>query len=104
MTNKYYAVDLENYEWEEFDSVFSALECAEYHIQYYRENCDPEWPMGVEGIVVLYGTRNEEIDDGYEGCKVLYRAAEVDRQELEPEEAEVCGCEYYCDYRMVGVE
>jgi hypothetical protein len=97
---KYYAVDMENWEWTECETEQEALEVAKETVDYCRECCDPEWPMGVEDIYVLYGIRDEEIDDGFEGCKVLYRSQEVDIVSLTPEEAEQNGCEYYCDYAM----
>jgi len=100
---KYYVVDLENWEWTECEDEADALHWAEETIQYYREECDPEWPMGVGDVLILYGERDPDIDDGYDGCKVIYKAEEVDKVEFSPEEAEENGYDYYCDYKMVKV-
>jgi hypothetical protein len=102
---KYYALDNENWEWTEYDTLDEALAEAQANIEYCREMCDPEWPLGVTEIYVLSGERDPEIDeDGFGGCKIIYRATEVDRQELDPEDAEACGYNYTCDYRMLPVQ
>jgi len=102
---KYYALDGANNEWEEYDTVDDALKVAKLMLEYYRDNCDPEWPMGVEDVYVLRGERDrEKDDDDFDGCELLYRAGEVNKQELEPEDAEACGYDYQCDYEMIAVK
>lgn len=98
---KYYALDGDNNEWEEYTTEGEALTAAAKMIDYYRDNCDPEWPTGVENIFVLRGERDREKDDhDFDGCEPLYRASEINKQELEPEDAETCGYDYSCDYAM----
>lgn len=97
---RYYAVDILNWEWTECETEQEAIEVAEMTIDYCRECCDPEWPMGVTDIYVVYGIRDEEVDDDFYGCKPLYRAQEVDRVDFTPEESEENGYDYYCDYKM----
>jgi hypothetical protein len=100
----YYVVDTENWEWIECEDEKDALAYAEEAIQYYRENCDPEWPMGTEGVVIVFGSRDKDSDEDYDGCKVVYRAVESDIQYLDDEDAEACGYDYTCDYKMEKVD
>lgn len=97
---KYYAFDGDNYEFAEAETVEEALSFADDMLQEYRDNCDPEWPTGVTTVYVLKGDRDPDSDAEFEGCTPVYRSAECNRVELDPEDAEACGCEYSCDYRM----
>jgi len=104
MTGKYYCVDGANGEWTECEDEADALKCAEAAIKEYRDDCDPEWPMGVEDIAIVYGIRSDAEEwEEWEGCKLLYRSTETDKVDLEPEDAEACGYDYQCDYKMVRV-
>lgn len=102
-TPSYYLCDAANDEVVSFDNLTDALAYGKTVIGEYRDNCDPEWPAGVDDIVVVFGTPDEKSDEPlWQQLDIVATSKEVNRVDFDtPEEAEAAGCEYMCDYAMV---
>lgn len=88
------------------DSLDDAIRGGAEIIKSYRDECDPEWPMGVSDVCVVYGEADEEQDDAiWQYLPVVYQAVEVDKIWPESEE-EALGwdVDYMCDYRLEPVD
>lgn len=80
-----------------YPTLEQAKEDADEQINIFRDNCDPEWDLGVEEIEIYECAA--ETDEPEEDGRCVLTATMIN--EREPGEDDAGGVDFYCDYAML---
>lgn len=105
----FYVYDPGADEYAAYQSLGFAMREARSLIDTYRDDCDPEWPEYVDGIVIYESDNADEPGEG----RMVARSVICDRIAM-PDDVDEDGyspslgldfgvVEFYCDYKMEAV-